>query len=151
MRILGRNIGLFDLTSGAPKPYGASTGCALEVQGDVIELASLSSNAKSFIPGKYSWMITVDALYDVDKNGEGFQTTLLRAKLNRTKLRVIIAHASLSSGDSLEPSGDHFACEGDVYVSNFRMGAEVGGYATASVQLQGTGELIIDKAQQTAL
>ena len=149
MKILGRKICLFDFTSGTPKPFGAATNCTLDVQGDVTELASLSSRAKAFIPGKYSWTLNVEALYDVAEDGSDFQTRLLRAQLECTKLRMRMAESYNSV--PLEPTGRYIEYEGEVYVTSFSINAGVSGYATASVTMQGTGELIIDKAQQTAL
>ena len=148
MRILGRKLVLFDFTSGAPKPYGASTGCTLDVQSDTVETAS-TSLAKTLIPGRYSWTMSVEALYDVADDGTDFQTRLLRAQLAGTKLRMRMAESFDTR--PLEPTREHIEYEGDVYVTSFSVNAPVGGYANARVTLAGTGELIIDKAQQTAL
>lgn len=148
MRILGRKLVLFDFTSGAPKPYGASTGCTLDVQTDTVETAS-QSLAKTLIPGRYSWTMSVEALYDVAADGTDFQTRLLRAQLSGTKLRMRMAESFDTR--PLEPTREHIEYEGDVYVTSFSINAPVGGYANARVTLAGTGELIIDKAQQTAL
>ena len=148
MRILGRKLVLFDFTSGVPKPYGASTGCTLDVQTDVVETAS-QSLAKSLIPGRYSWTMSVEALYDVADDGTDFQTRLLRAQLSGTKLRMRMAESFDTR--PLEPTREHIEYEGDVYVTSFSINAPVGGYANARVTLSGTGDLIIDQAQQTAL
>lgn len=149
MKILGRKICLFDFTSGSPKPYGAATNCTLDVQGDVTELASLSSRAKAFIPGRYSWTMSVEALYDVAEDGSDFQTRLLKAQLEGTKLRMRMAESFDTR--PLEPTREHIEYEGDVYVTSFSINAGVSGYATASVTMQGTGELIIDKEQQASV
>ena len=143
MKILGRKIAIFDFTSGTPKPFGAATNCTLDVQGDVTELASFSSRAKAYIPGKYSWTLNVEALYDVAEDGSDFQTRLLKAQLAGTKLRMRMAESL--NPPMLEPSNRVIEYEGDVYVTSFNISAGVSGYATASVQLQGTGELIIDR------
>lgn len=148
MRILGRKLVLFDFTSGAPKPYGASTGCTLDVQTDTVDTAS-QSLAKTLIPGRYSWTMSVEALYDVADDGTDFQTRLLRAQLSGTKLRMRMAESFDTR--PLEPTREHIEYEGDVYATSFSINAPVGGYANARVTLAGTGELVIDKAQQTAL
>jgi hypothetical protein len=149
MRILGRKLVLFDFTSGAPKPYGAATGCTLDVLTDTVETAGSSSRAKSLIPGRYSWTMSVEALYDVADDGTDFQTRLLRAQLSGTKLRMRMAESF--NALPLEPTREHIEYEGEVYVTSFSINAPVGGYANARVTLSGTGDLIIDQAQQTAL
>ena len=105
--------------------------CNIEVDRDMKETASTdSSDARTFIPGRYSW--SIDSAHLV---GNMNQNTLLGYILQGTELSISIKTIT-SVGSS-----DAFSMSGSAYLKNFKMGAPLHGLATANCSFQGTGTL----------
>ena len=132
MRILGRKFGLRMYDGSTYRVVGAATNCALNVNSDMVELASASSVAKAYAAGRYGYTVTVDMLYDVTGSGD-LQTYLLRSQLSGEMLYFMM-------GDD----GGKVTYSGECYVSSFAATGDVNGYATVSVTMQGTGELSVN-------
>lgn len=139
-RILGKKIGVF--TDGTSVGY--STGCALHVQGDTIEIASLSSLAKSFKTGRYTFTLDVDALFDGSKKGAAMQAKLLSSLTQGTELSFVMSEAQLVEGEQVIDENSAMTFSGKVLVTTYDVNAPVEGYATLRVAFQGTGELTVD-------
>lgn len=131
MRILGRKFGLRMYDGSTYRVVGAATNCALNVNSDMVELASASAKAKAYAAGRYGYTLSVDMLYDVTGSGD-LQTYLLTSQLSGEKLNFV-----------MRDEGGKVAYSGECYVSAFTATGDVSGYATVSVSMQGTGELTI--------
>lgn len=141
MRLLGKNIAVFVEESGVYKPIGLSTSCTIDINTDMIEMASQSAKAKSFTPGRYGYTVQIDRLVDVEYSKEGDTNKLLRYELNNTLLTIVIG--SVTRYDSGMELGDFPAMNlmGEVYISHQSLAGSVDGYATHNVSMQGTGEI----------
>lgn len=139
MRVLGRKIGIF--TDGTSVGY--STGCALHVSGDKIEMASLGSMAKSFKAGRYTFTLDVDALFDGSAKGAAMQAKLLSSLTQGTELSFVMSEVQLVDGGLVIDEEATMTFSGQVLVSNFDINAPANGYANLRVAFQGTGELIV--------
>lgn len=139
-RILGRKIGVF--TDGTAVGY--STGCSLHVQGDTIEMASLSSLAKSFKAGRYTFTLDVDSLMDGSYRGTTMQAKLIEALTRGTELAFVMSEAQLVEGEQVIDENSSMTFSGKVLVTTYDINAPVEGYATLRVAFQGTGELTVD-------
>jgi predicted secreted protein len=141
MRILGKKFGLFFKRAGAYVSLGNSTGCSLNVNADVVEVASASKSAKAFTTGRYQYDLTVDRLY----GGGDMERWLLGMMTQGTALPFIIGGGKVDDDGEFATNikaGD-ICISGEALVVGYSMGAPVEGYVTASVSLQGTGELMI--------
>lgn len=139
MRLLGKNIAVFVEESGVYKPIGLSTSCTLDINTDMVEVASQSARAKSFTPGRYSYTVQIDRLVDVEQGGG--TDKLLRYELNNTPLTIVVG--SVTRYDSGMALGDFPAMSlmGEAYISHQSLTGSVDGHATHNVSMQGTGEL----------
>jgi predicted secreted protein len=139
MRLLGKNIAVFVNEGGKYKPIGLSTSCTIDINTDMIEMASQSAKAKAYMPGRYSYTVQIDRLVDVEQGGG--TDKLLRYELNNTPLTIVVGSVTrYGSGMEL---GDFPAMSlmGEAYISHQSLTGSVDGHATHNVSMQGTGEL----------
>ena len=134
-RILGHKIGLFaevalsEGTLPVRRVIGMSTSCALDVDAEVVELASKGRGRRNRTR-RYGYTLTVECLFDAGD----MQRVLARSLKAGTELPWVMAEGM---------GADVVHYSGSAVVSRYNMTANVNGYATASVTLTGTGELEI--------
>ena len=123
MRILGKDMALYidgDIVA-------LSKTCNIEITADMTEVASpMHGRAKSFIPGRYSWQVTTEALVS---SGEGGHYKLIDHIKKGTQVLVRVT------------SPDSPVLTGRAYVQSLRKSGAVGSMATYSATLIGDGEL----------
>lgn len=110
---------------------GASTGCSIDTAMDVVEVAGVG-RAKRYRAGRYSWVVGADALYDSTKDGDGrdLYLRLLRAQLDGEAISVVLVN---SLGELVSGTG---------LVTSVKLNGPVSGYASLSLSVQGSGELM---------
>ena len=146
MALKGNRLSLFVEKGGIYKPVGMAMDSSLNIQGDVVEMASMSARAKAYAAGRYGWTISCAALYCADPTAETYKqqlhilTQLLQGKTLKVIYTEVVPYNGALSAISL-PSVEY---SGDVIVTGFTINAPVQGYANISIELQGTGELIAD-------
>lgn len=124
-RILGRNINIGVTIGGTYRVIGQSTECSINVDCDMVEMASHGSNAKANKAGRYGYTLSVGMLCGADVEAD-----LLTCVITGTPLTWRCEGAARSYS-------------GEAYVTNYAMNAPAEGYATANVSLIGNGELEI--------
>lgn len=138
MKILGRNIGIFVKSDNEWVPIGMSTSCSIQISADAIEVAGMSARGRSFIPGRYSYTVQVDKLYD----GGEMEEALMQALLYGDTIHFVIANAAVDGGQLIRKYST-LNLEGEAILTNYTMTAPAAGYATANVSLQGSGDLYV--------
>lgn len=133
MRILGKKL-IVEMTGAmicgdVVTIVGLSTNCAINISTDMEEVASLSSNGRSFLPHRYSYTLQVDRLCSFDDN----EKVILLWQINRIPLNIRILKRD---GDAVTE-----VMAGKAYISGYSMGAPVEGFASANISLQGTDTL----------
>ena len=109
-----------------------STNCALEIDCEMREIAGkMSARAREFIPGKYSWSISVDALVAAENAQFANVVSLLK---NGTKVSVSFAVAN----EGLPFEG----FSGSAFVSSAGENAPLDSFESLKISFQGTGELL---------
>lgn len=141
MRLLGKNIAVFVNEGGKYKPIGLSTSCTLDINTDMIEMASSSARAKAYTPGRYSYTVQIDRLVDVEYSKEGDTNKLLRYELNNTPMTIVVGEVTLIDGEMVPSDYTQNRVVGEAFISNQSLSGSVAGHATHRVSLQGTGEL----------
>ena len=117
---------------------GLAKSCSLDLTCEMKEVASTSGRAKYYKPGRYSWTMAADRVYDADlDDGDNNQTVTLVGALT-AGTAVKIRYTQEDGTPELIPGVIY---EGMAYVESIRINANVDGYASASVQFRGTGEL----------
>lgn len=145
MRLLGRKLGIFINNGTEDKAIGLSTSASINITTDMVEAASASAKAKSFIPGRYSFTMQCEKLYDATEDDGGFnmQRYLLLSQLNGSALDFVLDEAKVVDGSLAIDPNSSLTISGAVYVNNFVENAPADGYASVSISFQGTGELDI--------
>lgn len=145
MRILGRKLGIFINNGLDDKAIGLSTSASLTITTDMVEAASASAKAKSFLPGRYTFTMQCEKLYDATEDDGGFnmQRYLLLSQLNGRVLDFVLDEAKVVGGLLAIDPNSALTIRGQVYVNNFTENAAADGYANVSISFQGTGELDI--------
>lgn len=126
MRIQGKNIAVLIGAPGEEKVVGLSTSCSIDLQTDMIEMASLADAFRSYTPGRHSMTIQIDRLVDTYNT-----LPMLSLQMARTRLSYIV-----------EVEGG--TVSGSAYISSQRAEAPVQGYATHNISLTCTGSVTID-------
>ena len=127
MRFTGQDI-LFYVDDTA---VALSTNCDVQATCDMAEISSfLSSRARRFRPGRYTWQMAVDAIV----SGNGQPLALLSALQSGARLKVTM---------SANINGQSVGVWGYAFVSQWSEGAPLGSMATYKAQLQGDDELHI--------
>lgn len=140
MKILGRNLAIFTTQGDTYTPIGLSTACSLSITSEMTEVVAADSQSKRFIPGRYTYSLKVDRLYD----GGDMMYTLINSLKTRRALNFAFCGADAVGGEMIPISGGlRFAGSG--YVTDIGMNAPVAGYATVNISMQGTGELIVER------
>ena len=70
MRLLGRKLGIFIHNGIEEKPIGLSTSASITVNTDMVEKAATSAKAKEFLPGRYTFTMQCEKLYDATEDDE---------------------------------------------------------------------------------
>lgn len=145
MRLLGRKLGIFIHNGLEERPLGLSTSASLTITTDMVEAASASAKAKSFLPGRYTFTMQCEKLYDATEDDGGFnmQRYLLLSQLNGRALDFVLDEAKVVDGSLAIDPRSSLTVSGKVYVNNFTENAPAEGYASMSISFQGTGELDI--------
>lgn len=145
MRLLGRKLGIFIHNGIEEKPIGLSTSASITINTDMIEKAATSAKAKEFLPGRYTFTMQCEKLYDATEDDGGFnmQRYLLLSQLNGRVLDFVLDEAKVVSGSLAIDPNSALTVSGKVYVNNFTENADADGYANVSISFQGTGELNI--------
>lgn len=145
MRLLGRKLGIFIHNGFDDKAIGLSTSASLTITTDMAEMAASSAKAKAFIPGRYTFTLQCEKLYDATSDDTDFnmQRYLLLSQLNGRALDFVLDEAEVVSGSLAIDPHSSLAIRGQVYVNNFTENAPADGYANVSISFQGTGELDI--------
>lgn len=145
MRLLGRKLGIFIHNGIEEKPIGLSTSASITITTDMAEKAATSAKAKEFLPGRYTFTMQCEKLYDATEDDGGFnmQRYLLLSQLNGRALDFVLDEAKVVSGSLAIDPYSALTISGKVYVNNFTENAPAEGYASVSISFQGTGELDI--------
>lgn len=145
MRLLGRKLGIFINNGLEEKPIGLSTSASITITTDMVEAASASAKAKSFLPGRYTFTMQCEKLYDATEDDGGFnmQRYLLLSQLNGRALDFVLDEAKVVDGSLAIDPNSALTIRGQVYVNNFTENAAADGYANVSISFQGSGELDI--------
>ncbi len=145
MRLLGRKLGIFIHNGIEDKAIGLSTSASLTVTTDMAEKAATSAKAKEFLPGRYTFTMQCEKLYDATEDDGGFnmQRYLLLSQLNGRALDFVLDEAKVVDGSLAIDPRSSLTVSGKVYVNNFTENAPAEGYASVSISFQGTGELDI--------
>lgn len=116
---------------GVERIIAASKSCDIQITTDMNEVSSVFSGAaKEFLPGRYSWQITCDALiYNHDV--ADFINICRTKKLTTVGLSVV---------DALD-------LHGYCYVQSFSANGAVGSMASYKLVLMGTGPLEITEVE----
>lgn len=143
MALKGNRLSLFVEQGEMYKPVGMAMDSSLTINGEVIELASLSSRARSFAAGRYEWRISCSALYCADPTAATYaqQLHILTTLLQGKTLRVVYTEVASYDRSLYEVSLPAVQYIGDVIVTGYTINAPVQGYANISIELQGTGEI----------
>lgn len=146
MALKGNRLSLFVEQGDTYKPVGMAMDSSLSVNGEVVEMASLSSRAKSFAPGRYEWRISCAALYCADPTAATYaqQLHILTQFLKGNTLKVVYTEVVPYNGGLNAISLPSIEYSGDAIVTSYTINAPVQGYANIAIELQGTGELIVD-------
>lgn len=146
MALKGNRISLFVEQGGIYKPVGMAMDSSLNIQGDVVEMASMSARAKAYAAGRYGWTISCAALYCADPTAATYkqQLHILTQFLQGKTLKVIYTEVVPYNGELNAISLPSIEYSGEAIVTGYTINAPVKGYANISIELQGTGELITD-------
>lgn len=141
MRLLGRKLAIFI----GGKVIGLSTAASINIVTDMTEKASTSKSAKEFLPGRYSFTLQCDRLYDAtsDDSDNNMQRYLMLSQLRCDLLSFSLDEATMEGGELVPSINTQMTVSGSVYVSGFTVNAPAEGYASVSISFQGTGELDI--------
>lgn len=132
-RLRGKNLVVMHDVGGVYRPIGLSTACTIDIDTEMVEMASGSSVFRTFRPGRHNVTIQCDRLMNDSYIG-GDYNPWLNLQINRTKVAFRIA--TVEDGT---PYGHSWA--GEAYVSRQSVSGQVDGYATHNVTLQVTGEI----------
>lgn len=124
-RLLGKNIALYTEVNGVRRVVGLSTSCTVDLNTDMVELASLAGTCRNYRPGKSGGTIGVERLLDVSG------MSLMYMQVQRMRLKYVV-------------EVDGMTLSGDAYISGQSAAAPVQGYATHRVTLTMTGEIGVD-------
>lgn len=102
--------------------------CELNVEQDFIQVCSpVSGRWRDFIPSTIGWTASIDMLATTMANPKAWL-----AEMKRSQTPLTMRYYDTKMG---------MYQVGEVWISNWQNGAQVGSLATFSVQLQGKGEL----------
>ena len=114
---------------------GLATSCAIEISADTTEVASNDARAKAFKAGRYSWSVSSDRVYDAAfDEGDNNDT----AKIFYYLQEGALVHVRF---ETAEHAAYGVVYEGQAIVTHMSINAPVEGYASVSVQMQGSGPL----------
>lgn len=145
MRLLGRKLGIFIHNGIEEKPIGLSTSASITINTDMIEKAAASAKAKEFLPGRYTFTMQCEKLYDATSDDSDFnmQRYLLLSQLNGSALDFVLDECKVVDGSLAIDTHSQLTIRGQVYVNNYTENAPADGYANVSISFQGTGDLEI--------
>lgn len=143
MALRGNRLSVYADMGDGLAPVGLALDASLSINTDVVEVAGVSSAAKSHVAGRYGWRITANTLYCADATSYTYkqQFDLLTSILNGRPLKVAFADVAAYNGQLHEVSLPTIVYSGDAIVSSYTVNAPVSGYANISVELVGTGDL----------
>lgn len=136
----GSLVTLYKKVAGTPDTLTAfanGTGSNFNIDIDQIEVSNKDSGAGSeFIPGKYNWTLDFEGFYEDDASvGSGKESA-------KDILTMAIAKSKFTAQLASSVTGD-IELEGDVYISNFSLGAPYNDGMTFTCTLQGTGVITL--------
>lgn len=139
MRILGKKMGVFVDRDGIVETVGMSTGCTISVNADMVEVAS-DGRGRRYVAGRYGYTLQIEKLY----GGDSMEAWLVEAMKEGKELDFVVSDGAAVGGEMTPMlATDRMTLVGKALVSGYTMNAPVEGYATASVSMQGTGELSV--------
>ncbi len=146
MALKGNRLSLFLERAGAYRPVGMAMDSSLAINGDVVEIASMSARAKAFAAGRYGWRISINALYCADPAAQTYaqQLHILTQLLRGSVVKIIYTECVPYNGALSALSFPSIEYSGEAIVTGFTINAPVQGFANISIELQGTGELEVD-------
>lgn len=124
--ILGKNVMIYQGTSGTSSAIAGAKSCSLSKKCDLIEKASPSQqSAKEYIAGRDEWEVTMNHIV---MSGSGINSTegLLKVR-NTYTLRLVV------------PGGTTFV--GQAICTQYDIQGSTGALATGSIKFKGTGPL----------
>lgn len=142
-RLKGRNLALLQEVNGVYSPIGLSTSCSIDMDTEMVEMASGSSIFRSYKPGRHNITIQCDRLINYTTTG-GDHISWISMQMSRRAITFRIATV-----DDGTPYG--IGLEGMAYVSHQTATGQVEGYATHSITLQVTGQVTVRSLTPTAL
>lgn len=116
-------------------PIGLSTSCSLDIDTEMVELAGTSSKFRSVKPGKHTVTLQCEALIESHPLVGGHLPWISR-QINKAEIVYIfgIAQGGVPTGNFVQ---------GKAYIAHVSTNGPAEGYATLSITLQGTGEVVI--------
>lgn len=135
MHLKGRNMMLSTDATGTAKVIGASIDCSLDIDCDMIETSNpLSGRGKTFKPGRYSWRAGSNSLLQVGGDADAM------AFVTKLKAGAAVSLTMTVYEDSTVVSGE-YSLSGNAYVQKISIGAQLEGYTTYNIELQGSGTI----------
>lgn len=126
MRIQGKNIAILIGVPGKEKVVGLSTSCSIDLQTDMIEMASTSDVFREYTPGRHSMSIQIDRLYDTSNT-----LSMFALQISRTIIKYVV-------------DVEGATVMGEAYISSQKAAGPVDGYATHNISLTCTGEVAVE-------